>query len=427
MDGKAFLLFLIPCFPLYFLINKKTGRLCLTFFTLVLVMRIFRFLEYFTVDPVNLSIKAKLLSLLACFCSIFFIALMTKVVSPWPDYPMIIASMGASAIILFFIPGSPLAQPWPFVGGQLVSAVVGVTCALNISETSTAAATAVFVSVLMMLLLRCMHPPGAATSLAPIMAGTSITSLGYSFVLVPVAVNVFTMLFLVIVINRWVMDRAYPSPLPVKKQRRQRHSVIEPSHHIGFSKQDFDLALKDSDTFIDMTHAELSHLFTQVEMNAFNRIRGNILCDDIMIKDVVTVEYGTEVEEAWELMRNERLKAVPVIDRAKRIIGIVTWNDFFKFIDLNAYESFQDKFRGFIRRTPDMSASKPEAVGLIMTSTVVTMPETTHISDLVSLMSIHGHRQIPIVNAEQRLVGMVYQANLIAALYNEQLAHNKTV
>ena len=385
---------------------------------------ILRFFKYFTVDPVNLSLKAKLLSLLACFCSIFFIALITKIVSPWPGYPMIVASMGASAIILFFIPGSPLAQPWPFVGGQLLSAIVGVACALNVSEISTAAAYAVGGSVLIMLLLRCLHPPAAATSLTPIMAGDSITSLGYSFVLVPVAVNVITMLFLVIIINRWVMGRSYPSPLPVKKPRHQRHSVIEPSHNVGFSEQDLSLALKESDVSIDMTHAELGHLFTQVEMNVFKRVKGNILCADIMIKNVTTVEYGTEVEEAWELMRKEGLKAVPVIDRARRVIGIITWNDFFKFIDLNAYESFQDKFRGFIRRTADMSASKPESAGLIMSRIVVTMPETSHISDLVSLMSIHGHRQIPIVNSEQRLVGMVYQANLIAALYNEQIAHD---
>ncbi|MCF6251567.1 MAG: HPP family protein [Methylococcaceae bacterium] len=386
-------------------------------------MKIIRLFEYFTIDPVSFSLKAKLLSLLACFCSIFFIALLTKIVSPWPGYPMIIASMGASAIILFFIPGSPLAQPWPFVGGQLVSALVGIFCALNITETSTAAATAVGGSVLMMLFLRCLHPPGAATSLTPIMAGTSITSLGYSFVLVPVAVNVMVMLVLVIIVNRWVMGRPYPSPLPVKKEKRQRHNMVEPSHQVGFSEQDLNLALKDSDIFIDMTHAELSHILTQVERNAFKRIKGNILCADIMIKDVIVVEYGTEVEQAWQIMRTHKLKAIPVLDRARRVIGIITWNDFFKFVDLNAYESFQDKFRGFIRRTADVKASKPEAVGLIMTSSVVTLSDTMHITELVSLMSIHGHRQIPIVNSDRRLVGMVYQANLIAALYNEQLSY----
>jgi CBS domain-containing membrane protein len=124
-------------------------------------------------------------------------------------------------------------------------------------------------------------------------------------------------------------------------------------------------------------------------------------------------------------MRSNHLKAMPVIDRARRVIGIITWNDFFKYIDLDAYESFQEEFRRFIRRTPDLKASKPESVGLIMTSTVVTLPDTSHIANLISLMSIQGHRQIPIVNSEQRLVGMVFQTNLIAALYNEQLARKR--
>ncbi|MCK5898874.1 MAG: HPP family protein, partial [Methylococcales bacterium] len=159
-------------------------------------MKYFRFLKYITIDPVNLGIKAKLLALLACFGSIFFIALLTKIISPWEGFPMIVASMGASAVILFFIPNSPLAQPWPFAGGQLLSALVGMACALNISETSTAAATAVGASIVVMLVMRCLHPPAAATSLTPVMAGHSITSLGYSFVLVPVAINVISMLML---------------------------------------------------------------------------------------------------------------------------------------------------------------------------------------------------------------------------------------
>ncbi len=389
-------------------------------------MNLFYFFKFFSIDPVKLSIKAKLLSLLACFCSIFFIALITKIISPWPGYPLIVASMGASAIILFFIPNSPLAQPWPFVGGQLVSAIVGMACALNISETSTAAATAVGGSIIIMLLMRCLHPPAAATSLTPIMAGASLTSLGYSFVIIPVAINVLTMLFLAIIINRWVMGRNYPSPLPVKKEINQRHSMTQPSHQVGFSEQDLSLAIEKNDVFVDMTHAALSKLLTQVEMNTFQRIKGSISCADIMIKDVIAVEFGTEVEQAWEIMRINKLKAMPVIDKARRVIGILTWNDFFKCIDLNAYDSFQDKFRKFIRRTANITASKPEAVGLIMTTSVTTLVDTTHIADLIPMMSIGGYRQIPIINSEQRLTGMVYQANLIAALYNEQLAY-KTI
>jgi CBS domain-containing membrane protein len=56
-----------------------------------------------------------------------------------------------------------------------------------------------------------------------------------------------------------------------------------------------------------------------------------------------------------------------------------------------------------------------------MTTRVSVLPESTHIAELIPLMSNLGYRQIPIVNKENRLVGMVYQANLIAALYNESL------
>ena len=154
-------------------------------------------------------------------------------------------------------------------------------------------------------------------------------------------------------------------------------------------------------------------------MESFKRYRDNITCSDIMVKNVQTVEYGTEVEEAWKIMQREKLKAMPVIDRARRVIGIITWNDFFKFINVDDNETFQKKFRTFIRRTPDMSTNKPESVGHIMTRSVSLLSENTHIAVLIPLMSNLGYRQIPIVNNENRLVGMVYQANLIAALYND--------
>ena len=68
-------------------------------------------------------------------------------------YPIIVASMGASAVILFIIPDSPLAQPWPLVGGQLVSAIIGIACAQLFTDTIFASACAVGGSVLVMLLL----------------------------------------------------------------------------------------------------------------------------------------------------------------------------------------------------------------------------------------------------------------------------------
>ncbi|MCK5869501.1 hypothetical protein BMR07_01730 [Methylococcaceae bacterium CS1] len=387
-------------------------------------MKILSLLKLFTVDPVQLNIKAKILSLLACFCAIFFIALITQATIGVSNSPIIVASMGASAVILFFIPNSPLAQPWPFIGGQLCSAFIGMSCALNIPETASASAVAVGGSILVMLLLRCLHPPGAATALAPVMAGESITSLGYSFILVPVGINVGLMLVLTVIINRWVMNRDYPSALSAAKEtdKSLARSSTQPSHKIGITKQDIELALKNSDSFVDITATELSHLLSNAEMNTFKRIRGDICCADIMMRDITSVEYGTEVEDAWQLIQTKKLKVIPVVDNSKRVIGLLTWHDFFKYINLNAYDSLQDQFRRFIRRTASTETNKPEAVGHIMTQSVVTLPETAHIAELIPIMSLQGHRQIPIINEQHRLVGMVYQANLVVALYNQGLA-----
>lgn len=374
-------------------------------------------------DPVNLSIKGKLLAVFSCFSAILMSALASHALSFSPFNPLLVASIGASAVILFIIPHSPLAQPWPLVGGQLISAIIGIAVTQEGIDTILVSACAVGGSVLAMLLFRCLHPPGAATALAPVMAGDPLTSLGYSFVLIPVGVNVVIMLVMAIVINRWVLGHQYPV-LVQKVGKHKFPAPIDPATNAGISDLDLEQALDSLNMFIDITQGDLSKLFKNAQKNSFKRFSGNITCADIMARNVPVVEYGTEVEDAWRIMHNKKLKAMPVIDRSKRVIGIITWNDFFKFVSLGTYETFQDKFRTFIRRTAGVSTDKPEAVGHIMTTEVLVLKENTHIVELIHLMSHQGHRQIPIVDDENRLSGMVSQADLIAAIYHTRLAVN---
>jgi CBS domain-containing membrane protein len=371
-------------------------------------------MKIFPVNPVMLSIKGKLLAILVCFIVILIIALVSHHVNLTTGNPILIASMGASAVIVFIIPNSPLAQPWPLIGGQLVSALVGVASAQLVTNIPFAAALAVGGSVFAMLLLRCLHPPGAASALAPVMATTPVTD--YDFVIMPVGLNVTVMLIMAIAINRWLLQHDYPSGT---KHIPHQKNLAEQAQPHGISGQDLATALENMDTFLDVSSGDLTKLLSEAQKQSFIRASGPISCADIMADKVFTVEYGTEVEDAWKLMQRENLKALPVIDRSRRVIGIITWHDFFKFIDVNAEASFQEKFWAFICRTPDISAKKPESVGHIMAAPVKVVTGNSHISELIPMMSNEGHVQIPIVDAENRLIGMVYQANLIAALYNE--------
>ncbi|MFZ2727837.1 MAG: HPP family protein [Methylococcaceae bacterium] len=383
-------------------------------------MTLHQLIYLFSNDPIHLSIKGKCLAVLSCFMVILSISLLSSVLIPDNRSPILVASMGASAVIVFIIPNSSLAQPWPLVGGQIISALAGMSSALLINNIILAASVAVASSILLMLLLRCLHPPGAATALAPVLGGHSITALGYSYVLFPVAINVLIMLLLAILINRYIMAYNYPI-LTISPDKTQKETKDKVGNNIGLSQQDINKALAESDVFMDITAMDLNNLLIAAQAEHFKRLRGVITCKDIMLSEVITVEYGTEVQEAWQLMLKHNLKAIPVIDRARRVIGMVTWHDFFKFINLNSYHSLSEKILEFIARTPDVTTQKPEAVGHIMSRTVTVLADSCHIIELIPLMSQQGHRQIPIVNDEQRLVGIINQPQLIAALYQQQL------
>ncbi|MBU1666455.1 MAG: CBS domain-containing protein, partial [Gammaproteobacteria bacterium] len=134
-------------------------------------------------------------------------------------------------------------------------------------------------------------------------------------------------------------------------------------------------------------------------------------------RDLSTAEYGTELEEAWARLRYHKVKAIPVIDPFRRVIGVITLVDFIKRANLKTYETFEDKLIRFIRRTPGVASEKPEVVGQIMATPVVTAREDMHIVELVPMLSDKGLHHIPVVDADARLVGMVTQSDLIAALY----------
>ncbi len=109
---------------------------------------------------------------------------------------MILASTGASAMLLFGMPHSPASQPWNLVGGNLVSAFVGVTCGLLLSNEILAASVAIPLAMVSMYKLRCMHPPGGATAVTAIIGGSSVQNLGYAFLLIPVFFNSIILLSL---------------------------------------------------------------------------------------------------------------------------------------------------------------------------------------------------------------------------------------
>ncbi len=334
--------------------------------------------------------------------------------------PMLIAPMGASAVLLFAVPASPLAQPWSIMGGNIVAAVIGVTCARYVGDPLLAAPLAGALAIGAMFVLRCLHPPSGAIALTAVLGGPAITSAGYEFVLSPVALNSMILMLCAIVFNN-VTRRAYPHPQRARANVHHTHDKT-PLERLGVNLDDLDAVVRQYGQVLDVSRDELEGLFQRAEMHAYHRRFGEITCADIMSRDVVAMQFGSPLQEAWSLLRRHKIRALPVIDPARRVIGMVSDLDFMLSADLDLYDGLAGRFSRIVRRPSGMYADRPEVVGQIMQRGVRTVIETTHIVELVPLMADAGLRHVAVVDGERRLSGIIAQSDLVAALYRGGLA-----
>lgn len=143
--------------------------------------------------------------------SILCLAWLERLCAQEWNLPLLIGSFGASAVLAFGAPESPLAQPRNLVGGHMLSALVGVSCQMLLGqEPAAAAALAVSTAIALMRVTKTLHPPGGATALIAVIGGADIHRLGYWHVLLPCGAGACCMLLLALLTNNLGARRRYP-------------------------------------------------------------------------------------------------------------------------------------------------------------------------------------------------------------------------
>ena len=203
--------------------------------------------------------------LIACVGAVIGIALTIIVCSGLPplgpDLPIIVAPLGASAVLVFAVPASPLAQPWSVVGGNVLSTLVGVAMFQAISSLPLAAGCAVGGAILVMSLARCLHPPGGAAALTAVIGSQGIHAAGFAFAFAPVAINSIALVALGMFFHR-ATGRSYP----------HEPAVIPPTPVALIQPEDVDAALEDMHDSFDIAREDLDMLFAHAERHARARV-----------------------------------------------------------------------------------------------------------------------------------------------------------
>ncbi|UXY15066.1 HPP family protein [Chitiniphilus purpureus] len=317
--------------------------------------------------------------------------------SPW-----FIAPMGASAVLLFAVPASPLAQPWSIIGGNAISALIGVACAQLLGDGGLAAAAAAALAIGVMFSLRCLHPPGGAVALTAVLGGPGVHALGFGFALYPVLVNSLSMAVLAIVFNN-AARRRYPHHVPPPAQTHRTQDP-PPTQRAGITRADLHAALAQGE-LLDVDEDDVQDVLSRAFQHAFERRYGQLRCADFMARDLVTVDADTPCAEAYRLLERHRIAALPVVTATGRLEGLVTLHDL---------------IAAPLDTLPPLARSKA-AVSQVMTTGVITAHEEDTIAALVPLFSDRGLHHVPVVNDEGILRGMMSQSDLVAALFHTRL------
>lgn len=183
---------------------------------------------------------------------------------------IMVTSMGASAVLLFAVPQGALSQPWAVFGGQMLSAFVGVSCQKLFPDQTWTAALAVGLAVGVMHYLRCIHPPGGATSLAAVIGGSEVHSLGYHYLVMPILINVVALLLMAVLFNALFHWRRYPAH--IHKRIRESKQTQPAARQYELTQEDFSAAMQQLNSYVDITTENLTELLELAKQHAEKNI-----------------------------------------------------------------------------------------------------------------------------------------------------------
>lgn len=305
------------------------------------------------------------------------------------DQPIwLVAPMGASAVLVFAVPASPMSQPWPVLGGNVLSAALGVLVAHVVHQPELAIGIALGGAIALMSVTRCLHAPGGAMAVTAVLGGPAVASAGDVLPLAPVGVNAVLLLA-----AGWVFHRfsahAYPHVALPAATGVPTTSDPPPSRRVGFRPEDIDAVLAATGDAYDIDRADLDQLLRAVEERALVREHADLTCADIMSRDVISVERGDDPATARRLLLDSGVRLLPVRDGG-RVVGGVGLREL-------------------------ATATDGDLVGALMRPPLTTAPDQPALT-LTGPLTDGQHHAAMVIDADDRLVGVISQSDLLAAV-----------
>lgn len=327
----------------------------------------------------------------------------------------VIAPFGASAVLLFAVPNSPLAQPWSAIVGNGISAFMAVAVLKVVRDPVASVAIALSLAIFAMILLRALHPPGGAVALVAALDPGMVDRLGFGFVLAPVIAGT-AVLVGVAMLWHFATGRVYPFRQP---DAPGPHGTADkaPAERLGLGPEDLRQILDSYRQSSNLGVEDLGRLIAAAEQLAAAHHLDALRCEDFMSRDLVTVAPGTPAGRVAALFRKHGFTSIPVVEEGDLLAGVIFQIDLIRSARRVAQRDHSGFFAVLARLSTATGKTAPRARDIMSTS-LPTVTRDAPAGALLPLLQDGRAEAVPVMEGE-RIVGIVTRSDLVSALARE--------
>lgn len=144
---------------------------------------------------------------------------------------------------------------------------------------------------------------------------------------------------------------------------------------------------------------------------------------EVMTRVVTTVTPDTPLRGVVEQLVQRGVKALPVVDGEDRVVGIITGGDLLRRGAIDLRLSLHDTYDASARaELLERLESSGQTARSVMTAKPRTVRDDATIEEVVRCLARHDIKRVPVVDANDRLVGIVSRTDLLRAFAAEPVA-----
>lgn len=323
----------------------------------------------------------------------------------------LVAPFGATSVLLFAVPNSPLAQPWSAVVGNTVAALVAVAICLCVADPVLRIALAVGLAITATMLCRAVHPPAGAVAMTAAMAPEAIDRLGFWFALTPIASGTIALVVLAALYAQ-VTGRHYPARLVPAEAAPDRVAATEA--RLSLSEADLTAILERYRQSFNIGAADLARLIGAAERQALDKQSGPLTAGGIMSRDLITIAPETGMAEVADLFRRHRFTSLPVVGPGARFYGVIFQIHLIERAREDALRldrSLLAAFRRLLSPSPGAGATAADLMSVAGPRAVAGTPASV----LLGLRAEQEVDAVPVLE-RGRIIGIVTRTDIMAVL-----------